>query len=539
MRDFLRRRLLAVIVVVLVLLLLSANRIATLLTDWWWYGSVDARDVFAGVIGARLLLGVLATLGLGVLIAVNLQVARRLRPLVVPSTPQQAIIETYRAKADPYLKWLILAVALVFGISSGVAAATQWRPFLLWQNGGAFGTMDPTFSKDVGFYVFDLPFLQFVQGWLFTSLVLVLLLTAGAHLLLGGIRPDAPRDKVIPSVKVHLSVLLALVLAARGWGYWLDRYQLNFSARGTVTGAAYTDVNAELPALYLLLAVTAVAVILTLINLRRRGFLLPGAAIGLLVLASILLQGVYPAAMQRLQVDPQELPREREYIGYNQEATRAAYGIADVGLPPVHGHQRPRPRADRREPPDHRQHPTVGPGGPADDLRAAAGAADLLRLRRRRRGPLHDRRPGPPGHAVRPRAGPDRAAAGRADLAEPRPDLHARARGRRQPGQHRRHPWPAPLPRRWHPQRRGGRSWSPRTRTSTTARPGPRPTRSSTPTRPSSTTRTPTPPSSGPPATTVRGACCWATGCPAWRSRCASATRTSCCLDCRTTTRGC
>ena len=334
MRDFLRRRLLAVIVVVVVLLLLSANRIATLLTDWWWYSSVDARDVFADVIGTRLLLGVLATLGLGVLIAVNLQVARRLRPLVVPSTPQQAIIETYRAKADPYLKWLILAVSLVFGISSGVAAATQWRPFLLWQNGGAFGTVDPTFSKDVGFYVFDLPFLQFLQGWLFTSLVLVLLLTAGAHLLLGGIRPDAPRDKVIPSVKVHLSVLLALVLAARGWGYWLDRYELNFSARGTVTGAAYTDVNAELPALYLLLAVTAVAVILTLINLRRRGFLLPGAAIGLLVLASILLQGVYPAAVQRLQVDPQELPREREYIGYNQEATRAAYGIADAGLRP-------------------------------------------------------------------------------------------------------------------------------------------------------------------------------------------------------------
>lgn len=333
MRDFLRRRLLAVIVVVVVLVLLFSNRLATTLTDWWWYRAIGAAEVFTGVLGARILLGAVAAVALGAIIAVNLQIARRLRPLVVPSTPQQAVIETYRAKADPYMPWLIAAVAVTFGVSSGAAAATQWEPFLLWSNGGTFGTADPTFGKDVGFYVFELPFLQFVQGWLFTSLVLAMLLTAGAHLLLGGIRPDAPRDKVIPSVKVHLSVLLAFVLAARGWGYWLDRYELNFSPRGTVTGAAYTDINAELPALYLLLAVSAVAVVLTLANLRRRGFLLPGAAIGLLVLASILLQGVYPAAVQRLQVDPQELAREGEYIERNLDATRTAYGLdsADLG----------------------------------------------------------------------------------------------------------------------------------------------------------------------------------------------------------------
>lgn len=334
MMDFLRQRLLVVLVVLVLIVLLSANRVASLLTEFWWYRAAGAAEVFTGVIGARVLLGVAAGVVLAAMVAVSLLIARRLRPLVVPSTPQQAVIETYRAKADPYLPWLIAAVAVAFGASSGLAASTQWEPFLLWQNGGSFGTVDPQFSRDVGFYVFDLPFLQFVQGWLFTSLVLVGLLTVGAHVLLGGIRPDAPGDKVIPSVKAHLSVLLALILAARGWGYWLDRYELNFSARGTVTGASYTDVNAELPALYLLLAVSAVAIVLTLVNLRRRGFLLPGAAVGLLVLASILLQGAYPAIVQRLQVDPQELPREREFIERNLEATRAAYGLDGAGLRP-------------------------------------------------------------------------------------------------------------------------------------------------------------------------------------------------------------
>jgi uncharacterized membrane protein (UPF0182 family) len=332
--DFLRRRLAVVIIVAIVLVVLFANRIAVFLTDWWWYRAIGASEVFAGSLWARIGLGAVAALVLGALIAANLVIARRMRPLVVPSTPQQAVIEQYRAKADPYLPWLILAIAVAFGLSSGVAAATQWRQLLLFLNATPFGTTDPQFDLDIAFYVFRLPFWRFVQGWLFTSLLLVMLLSAGAHLLLGGIRPDAPAEKVLPAVKAHLSVLLALTLAARGWGYWLDRYMLNFSPRGTVTGASYTDVNAELPALNLLLIVTAVAIVLTLVNLRRRGFLLPGAAIGILVLASILLQGAYPALIQRLRVDPQELARERTYIDRNKEATTTAYGLADVELQP-------------------------------------------------------------------------------------------------------------------------------------------------------------------------------------------------------------
>jgi GNAT superfamily N-acetyltransferase len=85
-------------------------------------------------------------------------------------------------------------------------------------------------------------------------------LTAGAHYLLGGIRPEAEGEKVLPSVKAHLAILLAAILAVRAWGYWLDRFQLNYSPRGTVTGASYTDINAELPALYLLIGATVVAI---------------------------------------------------------------------------------------------------------------------------------------------------------------------------------------------------------------------------------------------------------------------------------------
>lgn len=334
MRDFLRRRLGVVIAAAVVIVLLSSSRLAVLATDWWWFQEIGAQRVFGTIIVTRILLTVVFGAVLALLVAVNLLIARRLRPMVIPETPQQAIIETYRQKADPYLPWLIAAIAVVFGLTSGLTVSTQWEPFLLWQNAQSFGANDAQFGRDVGYYVFQLPFLRFLQSWLFTSLVLVSILTVGAHLLLGGIRPDAPRDRVLPRVKAHLSVLLALLLAARGWGYWLDRFVLNFSPRGSVTGASYTDVNAELPALTLLLIVTVVAIVLTLVNLRRQGFLLPGAAVALLVLASILLQGAYPAFIQRVRVDPQELDREREFIERNLDATREAYGLAGLALEP-------------------------------------------------------------------------------------------------------------------------------------------------------------------------------------------------------------
>ena len=334
MGELVRRRLGTVIVLGLLLVLFSANRIAVLVTDFWWFDARGFREVFTTVLSTRVVLGLAFGAFLTALIAVNLFIARKLRPFYVPSSPQQAQIQRYREMADPYLPWLIIAVAAVFGFTSGLAISASWETWLLFRGGGEVGIADPQFGMDIGFYLFNLPLWSLVQSWLFTSLILAALLTAGAHYLLGGIRPEAEDEKILPSVKAHLAVLLALILAVRAWGYWLDRYELLYSERGTVTGAAYTDVNAELPALYLLIGVSVIAIGLVLASIRRSGFLLPGAAVGLLVVASIILQGAYPAVIQRVQVDPQELAREQEFIQRNLDATRAAYGLDEVDRVP-------------------------------------------------------------------------------------------------------------------------------------------------------------------------------------------------------------
>ncbi len=169
---------------------------------------------------------------------------------------------------------------------------------------------DPQFHKDVGFYVFQLPFLKFIVDWLFAGLVIVLIVTAVAHYLNGGIRFQSPFQRVTPQVKAHLSVILALMALVKTAQYYLGRFELNFSTRGVVEGASYTDVKAQLPALNLLIFISIVAAGLFIWNIWRRGWVLPIIAVGLWGFVSIVIGTIYPALIQQFKVDPNEFQTE-------------------------------------------------------------------------------------------------------------------------------------------------------------------------------------------------------------------------------------
>jgi uncharacterized membrane protein (UPF0182 family) len=141
---------------------------------------------------------------------VNLVIARRIRPTTRILSPDQEVLERIRDVTDPLVRWAIPVGSAVLAFFVALGVTGEWSNFLLWKNssGVTFGTVEPLFHRDPAFYVFSLPWLRFLQGWLFSTLVGVTILVGIAHVLWGGIRPQAPMfaDKVTPAARAHLSV---------------------------------------------------------------------------------------------------------------------------------------------------------------------------------------------------------------------------------------------------------------------------------------------------------------------------------------------
>ncbi len=329
-----RRRLLLIVVATVAGLVIAFTALSGFFVDVLWFREVRFSQVFWSVFWTKVLLGLLFGIAFFVLLYANLWIVRRITPRYRPLTPEQEIVERYRMQFEPYAWWLLPLIAAVIAFFVGLAVTTEWRTFLLWRNssGVTFGSTEPLFHRDAAFYVFSLPWLKFVQGWMFSALVGVLLITALAHYVWGGIRPNAPGigEKVTPQVKAHLSVLLGLIMLTKAWGYYLGQFDLLTSSRGVVTGASYTDVNAQLPALRILVFIAIACGVLFLVNIRLRGWALPVIAVGLLALVSIMAGAAYPGFVQRFRVAPQELQRERPYIEHNIEATQLAFGLDQV-----------------------------------------------------------------------------------------------------------------------------------------------------------------------------------------------------------------
>jgi hypothetical protein len=327
-----RRRWLIIVALVIIALLLLLGVLSGFYVDVLWFREVQQSGVFWHVIWTKLALGIVFGVAFFLLLAVNLWVARRLRPRFRVFSPEQEVIERYRAVVDPYANQLIPALSAVIALLVGVAASAHWQTFLLWKSAGPvqFGMSDPVFHRDPSFYIFILPFWQFVQGWLFSAIVGVTLLTALMHYLNGGIRVQSPGEKVAPQVKAHLSVLLGILLLVKAWGYYLGKFDLLVSQRGVVTGASYTDIHAELPALRLLVVIAIVCGILFFVNIRLRGWSFPVIAIGLLAVVSIVAGGIVPAAVERFSVNPQQFQKEQPYIQRDITATRYAFGLNKI-----------------------------------------------------------------------------------------------------------------------------------------------------------------------------------------------------------------
>lgn len=328
-----RRRWPFIVAGIFVVIFIFGRSAAVLYTDLLWYKEVGYGSVFWRQVWAQAYL--IAGFGVVVfaMIFVNMLIAHRARAVypanaVKRTSPQEEILYRYREHASPHFKKAALVVAGLLGLILGFAARGIYKEWLLFSNSVPFGANDAVFGVDNSFYVFKLGFLRGVVDRFFGLMILTLIVTLAIYFLEGGIRFAAPVGKrVSTAVKVHLSVLFALIALVQAASYWLQRYELVFSSRGVVTGASATDINATLPALNLLVAISLVVAVLLVANIWRRGWALPVVALGMWFVVQLIGVGIFPALYQRFAVQPQEFAKEREYISRNIEGTRRAYAI--------------------------------------------------------------------------------------------------------------------------------------------------------------------------------------------------------------------
>ena len=309
------------IIVAIVAIYAALNFGRTIYTDYLWFDAAGYLGVFRTVLLTRLAL----FLGGGAIIALfgglSIYFAHRLAQGPV-EMPLEAQTQRFLKKL---FKWgsvvAIIAVAVVFG----AILASKWDLFLKFENAVSFGVTEPVFGRDVGFYIFTLPLLDTVRGWVFTAAITIGLLTLLVYFINFNLRGVG--FLFTGPFKIHISIIAAIIMFTLAAGHWLDRWELVLSESGVVYGAAYADINARMPALLIMTIVAAVGGVLMIVNAYQRGIRVMVGAVALWILMSLILTVAWPNALQRFAVNPNEFTREAEYIERNINLTRKAFGL--------------------------------------------------------------------------------------------------------------------------------------------------------------------------------------------------------------------
>jgi uncharacterized membrane protein (UPF0182 family) len=357
-----RRIVIGVIAAVVVVLLTLSGRFLGLFVDWLWFGEVGYRAVFWTRIWWQVLVGLAAFAVFFVILIVNVEIARRLAPSYRASADGD-LLEPRSEAVRRYVGYGGLGVCLLTAIIAGASASSQWQTFLLYLKQTPFGTKDAVFGHDIGFYVFSLPMWQAVQSFVFGALIAALIFAAIMHLIMGGIdykttasgagangagpegaeapspfaraqraaAPNIPQVDVRlgPRAVAHLSAILAAIFIVVGVGQLFRAWNLLYSTAGAIYGAGYTDVHVRLPLTRVTMIIAFAIAAVLIWNVWRRRQWWP-AAIIVWVLAVIVLRGIVPAAYQSIIVNPNQLTKERTYIGHNLAATREAYNLNQI-----------------------------------------------------------------------------------------------------------------------------------------------------------------------------------------------------------------
>lgn len=336
-----------VLVLIGIAIVVVITLFAGFIIDYLWFDALEYADVFWKILLAKFFYFLLfAILGFIILTANFWFAAYYSKKEAPPETEGNIINFGFGEYTEPLkqltsgglkkLNLLLLAVAAVLAIFTGLTMIPHWEKFLRFFNSVPFEQTDPIFENDIGFYVFSLPVYTLFRGWLM-SMVVLSFIGAGVIYWVSGMFKVLERSvSFSKSVKIHLYTLIAVGLLMKVWDYRLQMYNLLYSKQGLVFGAGYTDYYVQRLALWVMLLYMLGLLIFTISGIFSSKDRVLWLVVGLILIipVAVVLQGVVPGLVQQMIVKPNELIKEEPFIEHNIAMTNEAYGLTDITIQP-------------------------------------------------------------------------------------------------------------------------------------------------------------------------------------------------------------
>ncbi len=319
----------AIAAAVLAVLVIAFFVFCAIYTDVLWYDQLGYLGVYTTEWLARIGTFALGFFGMAVPVWASIEIGFRFRPVYARLNSQ---LDRYQQVVEPLRRIAMWGIPIVLGIFGGIASSSHWQTILEWLNRTPFGTKDPQFGLDVSFYVFDLPLFHGAVGFASAVVFISVLAALATNYLYGGIRITGREVRISRTARVQIAVTCAVYLALQAVSIWLDQYITLYSSNDGFlnTGAGYSVVNATIPARQILAGIAALVAVLFIVTAVIGRWRLPIVGTALLIVAALVVGGIYPWVVQKFQVDPSAQTLESEYIQRNIAATRQAYGVSDV-----------------------------------------------------------------------------------------------------------------------------------------------------------------------------------------------------------------
>ena len=238
----------------------------------------------------------------------------------------------------PMPKLMNKTFASLFGLLGGLVIPNMiFNNYILFKNATAFGgNPDPIFGFDIGYYLFKLPFYEIIIKLFIILWAVLIFYTALYYVITLNVNLDGVSSETLKNSRLIKQLEFFVIMIMFGVIGYIICYSLNIltqtmitvggSQKVGLTGAGSADVKIKLWGYWILCAIIFISVIRLIRCINKQNFK-KGMISVVIVPTYLVCMFVVLVAYKNISLKNNQLGKESEYISYNIESTKRAYGI--------------------------------------------------------------------------------------------------------------------------------------------------------------------------------------------------------------------